>query len=91
MPSSRSLAAHWRGPGVGVLLTGMGHDGARGLLALRQAGWLTVAQDEATCVVYGMPQAAAELHAASRVLPLEQIAAAILARLSSPPGVRAPA
>jgi two-component system response regulator WspF len=74
-----SAALYWDSPGVGVLLTGMGSDGARGLAALRQAGWPTIAQDEASSVVYGMPRAAAELHAASRVLPLAQIPAAVLA------------
>ncbi|MEZ1728157.1 protein-glutamate methylesterase/protein-glutamine glutaminase [Pseudomonas aeruginosa] len=60
------------------LLTGMGKDGARGLLAIRQAGGYTLAQDEATCVVYGMPREAVELGAAENVLPLERIAAALL-------------
>jgi two-component system response regulator WspF len=69
---------------VAVLLTGMGSDGARGLGALRQAGWLTLAQDEGSSVVYGMPRAAAEAHAASRVLPLAQIPAAVLARFGVP-------
>src|SRR5262249_39073471 len=50
-----SLAASWPGTGVAVLLTGMGHDGAKGLAALRQAGWYTLAQDRTTSVVYGMP------------------------------------
>ncbi|MBH9319237.1 chemotaxis response regulator protein-glutamate methylesterase, partial [Pseudomonas aeruginosa] len=59
-------------------LTGMGKDGARGLLAIRQAGGYTLAQDEATCVVYGMPREAVELGAAEDVLPLERIAAALL-------------
>lgn len=77
-----SLAAYWRRPGVAVLLTGMGADGARGLLKLRQAGWHTIAQDQATCIVYGMPQAAAQLNAACEVLPLTQIAAAIVRRVS---------
>lgn len=63
---------------VGALLTGMGDDGARGLLALRQAGARTVAQDEATSVVWGMPGAAVKLTAAERVLPLEHIAAQLL-------------
>jgi two-component system response regulator WspF len=74
-----SLASSWPRPGVAVLLTGMGSDGARGFLHLRQAGWLTIAQDEATSVVYGMPKAAAELNAACRILPLPEIAAAIRA------------
>ncbi|MGV8527294.1 chemotaxis protein CheB [Pseudomonas aeruginosa] len=65
----------------------MGKDGARGLLAIRQAGGYTLAQDEATCVVYGMPREAVELGAAEDVLPLERIAAALLqqaARRSEP-------
>jgi chemotaxis response regulator CheB len=72
-----SLAAHWPRPGVAVLLTGMGSDGARGLAGLRRAGWLTLAQDEASCVVYGMPKAAVECGAACQVLPLSHLAAAI--------------
>ncbi len=72
-----SLAAYWPRPGVAALLTGMGADGARGLARLRQAGWLTLAQDRATSVVYGMPQEAARLGAACRVLPLADIAGAI--------------
>ena len=56
----------------------MRNDGAHGLLALRKAGWLTVAQDQASCIVYGMPKAAADLDAAERILPLGQIAGAIL-------------
>ena len=55
---------------VGVLLTGMGTDGAQGLLKMRQAGARTIAQDEATCVVFGMPREAIELGAAGQVLPL---------------------
>lgn len=65
-------------PGIAALLTGMGRDGAQGLAALRAAGWRTIAQDEATSVVYGMPKAAAELKAAALVLPLDQIGAAIV-------------
>ena len=68
-----SAARHYRTPSIAVLFTGMGSDGARGLLALRQAGWHTVAQDAATSVVYGMPKAAAELNAAVEILPLEKI------------------
>lgn len=58
---------------IGVLLTGMGRDGAEGLLALRNAGCLTIAQDAATSVVYGMPKAAADMKAAKEVLPLASI------------------
>ncbi len=61
-------------PRVAVLLTGIGNDGAKGLLRLRQAGWSTIAQDQASSVVYGMPQAAAKLGAAARILPLNAIA-----------------
>jgi two-component system response regulator WspF len=72
-----SVARHWPRPGVGVLLTGMGRDGAAGLLALRQRGWKTIAQDEETSVVWGMPKAATELGAAEQVLPLPRISQAI--------------
>ena len=63
---------------VGVLLTGMGSDGARGLLALRRAGAATLAQDRDTSVVYGMPGAAAALGAAGQILPLTSIGGAML-------------
>lgn len=65
---------------VGIVLTGMGRDGARGLLAMRQAGARTIAQDEASCVVYGMPRAAVENGAAQEVLPLSRIANSIHGR-----------
>jgi two-component system chemotaxis response regulator CheB len=61
------------------LLTGMGRDGARGLLAIRNAGGFTVAQDEASSIVYGMPREAALLGAADRILPLSEIGAAMSA------------
>jgi two-component system chemotaxis response regulator CheB len=64
---------------LGLLLTGMGADGAQGLLRMRNAGARTIAQDEATCVVFGMPREAIRLGAADRVLPLDRIASAILA------------
>ncbi len=63
---------------VGVIMTGMGEDGAVGLKTLRQAGARTLAQDEATSAVYGMPRAAHEMGSAERMLPLEQIANAVL-------------
>jgi two-component system chemotaxis response regulator CheB len=63
---------------VGVLLTGMGTDGANGLLKMRTAGARTIAQDEATSVVYGMPREAAALGAAEKIMPLPAIAAGIL-------------
>ncbi len=63
---------------VGVLLTGMGRDGAQGLKAWRDAGFHTIAQNQATSVVYGMPRAAAAIGAASEILPLEKIAEAVV-------------
>ena len=64
---------------IGCLLTGMGCDGAEGLLAMRRAGAMTIAQDEATSMIYGMPKVAASLGAAALVLPLDGIAEALLA------------
>ena len=72
-----SVARNWRRPGVAVLLTGMGRDGAQGLLQLRGQGWRTIAQDESSSVVWGMPKAAAEIGAAHEILPLPRIAEAI--------------
>lgn len=65
---------YWPGPVVGVLLSGLGQDGARGLLALRQKGHATLVQDEASCLVFGMPARAIELGAAERVLSLDAMA-----------------
>lgn len=76
-----SLKNHWPAKGIAVLLTGMGRDGAKGLLELRKAGWHTIAQNEKTSAVYGMPKAAVELGAAIQVLPVEKIADAIIKRL----------
>jgi two-component system chemotaxis response regulator CheB len=59
---------------LGIIMTGMGDDGARGLKEMRDAGAHTVAQDEATCVVFGMPKEAIRLEAAVRIVPLESIA-----------------
>ena len=69
-----SLAQELGADCVGCLLTGMGGDGAEGLLAMRRAGGRTIAQDEATSVVFGMPREAILLGAAEQVLPLEKIA-----------------
>jgi two-component system, chemotaxis family, protein-glutamate methylesterase/glutaminase len=85
-----SLAHELGAETVGCLLTGMGRDGAVGLLALRHAGAATIAQDESTSVVYGMPREAALLGAAERILPLGDIGGAIAAlgraaRRSNPP------
>ncbi len=70
----QSFAQHWATPCVAALLTGMGDDGAQGLLDLRKVGWHTVAQDKESCVVYGMPKAATLIGAASRVLQLRDMA-----------------
>ncbi|MBH0206621.1 MAG: chemotaxis response regulator protein-glutamate methylesterase [Nitrospira sp.] len=77
-----SVAQYAGGNAVGVILTGMGSDGAKGLLAMKQAGAFTIAQDEASCVVFGMPKEAIKLGGAERVLPLADIASAIYAHVN---------
>lgn len=72
-----SVARAAKARAVGVILTGMGRDGARGLLSIREAGGRTLGQNEATSVVYGMPKAAFEIGAVERQLPLEKIGPAI--------------
>jgi two-component system chemotaxis response regulator CheB len=67
---------------LGVLLTGMGADGARGMLEMKQAGAFTIAQDESTSVVFGMPREAILLNAVDQVHPLDQIPAALMQKLS---------
>lgn len=79
----RSVAASYGACAVGVLLTGMGKDGARELLLLRQKGALTVVQDEASCVVFGMPGEAVRLGAADCVLPPAEIARTLIEAVSS--------
>lgn len=79
-----SIARAYGQRGCGVVLTGMGEDGAQGLLELRRAGGATFAQDEATSVVFGMPQAAHRLGAAQALLPLPAIPAVILELCSRP-------
>lgn len=76
-----SFAQHWDQPGVAALLTGMGRDGAQGLLKLRRCGWRTIAQDAASSVVFGMPKAAIELGAAEEVASIGAIAEAIMSAL----------
>ncbi|WP_323122053.1 chemotaxis response regulator protein-glutamate methylesterase [Burkholderia alba] len=73
------IVEHWKGEAIGVLLTGMGRDGALGLKAMRTKGYYTIAQDEATSAVYGMPKAAAAIDAASAILPLDRIADQLIA------------
>jgi two-component system chemotaxis response regulator CheB len=79
----RSLAKSAPARSVGVLLTGMGDDGAKGLLELRTSGGTTIVQDEASSTVYGMPRAAARLDAADAILPLDEIPRAIMRAVRS--------
>jgi two-component system, chemotaxis family, response regulator WspF len=80
----QSISQHRCADAIGVLLTGMGRDGAAGLKAMRDSGCYTIAQDEATSAVYGMPKAAASLGAAVDILPLRLIAPKLLDALRSP-------
>ena len=83
-----SLAREYGAGVMGVLLTGMGRDGGAGLLEIRRAGGPTIAQDEATSVVYGMPREAVLLGAAERVLPLGEIAGAVTGLVPAAGGAR---
>jgi two-component system chemotaxis response regulator CheB len=74
----RSAARYAGRNAVAAILTGMGDDGANGMLEMKQAGAITIAQDEATCIVFGMPNEAIKRGAVDRILPLQQIAGAIL-------------
>lgn len=73
-----SLSTYWQGHAIGVLLTGMGQDGALGLKQMKERGWPTIAQDQASSVVYGMPKAAVHIKAASEVLSLDKIATRLI-------------
>jgi two-component system response regulator WspF len=84
----QSISRHRHTDAIGVLLTGMGRDGALGLKAMRDAGCYTIAQDEATSTVYGMPKAAATIGAAVDILPLEQIAPKLIDAVHSPERIR---
>lgn len=74
----QSVVGLWAGKAVGILLTGMGRDGALGLKAMRDKGYYTIAQDRESSAVYGMPKAAALLNAADAILPVNQIAAKLV-------------
>ncbi|HLE40237.1 MAG TPA: chemotaxis response regulator protein-glutamate methylesterase [Nitrospirota bacterium] len=74
----RSVARYAGRNAVGVIMTGMGDDGARGMLEMKEAGAVTIAQDEESCVVFGMPKKAIELRAVNKVLPLGTLAGAVL-------------
>lgn len=80
-----SVAHAFGANAVGVLLTGIGSDGADGMIALREAGALTIAQDEASSAVYGMPRVARERGGAEHVLPLDQIGSAVRAAIEGAP------
>jgi two-component system, chemotaxis family, response regulator WspF len=82
----QSAVRHWKGKAAGVLLTGMGRDGAQGLKAMRDAGFLTIAQDASSSVVYGMPKAAADLDAVDAILPVTDIAGALIKFATLPSG-----
>jgi two-component system chemotaxis response regulator CheB len=73
----RSAARYAGKNAVGVIMTGMGDDGAKGMLEMKEAGAFNIAQDEESCVVFGMPRKAIELNAVDRVLPLSAIPAAV--------------
>ena len=84
-PQFESLAKHFGPRAVGVLLTGMGDDGARGLLALKLAGGMTIIQDEASCMIWGMPKSGKQLNAATHEMNPEEIAAALTQLLERRP------
>jgi two-component system chemotaxis response regulator CheB len=73
-----SVAKECGGRAIGVLLTGMGADGAKGLKEIKQAEGKTIAQDQASCVIFGMPKAAIDMGAADKVTPLSQIASEVM-------------
>jgi two-component system chemotaxis response regulator CheB len=83
-PLFRSVGAVYGRRSIGVVLTGMGRDGAKGLAAVKASGGSTLAQDKATSLVYGMPKAAVELGVVDTVSPLERIAAVINRWLDPP-------
>lgn len=74
----KSVAETFRTQAMGVILTGMGSDGVEGMKAIYAHGGFTIAQDEPTCAVYGMPRACAQLGILNRIVPLEQVPAQII-------------
>jgi two-component system chemotaxis response regulator CheB len=87
----RSVARYAGKNAIGVIMTGMGDDGARGMLEMKEAGGYNLAQDEESCIVFGMPKEAIKAGAVDLVLPLEKIAPAVLRAqllLDAAPGER---
>jgi two-component system chemotaxis response regulator CheB len=84
----RSAARYAGKNAIGVILTGMGDDGAKGLLEMKEAGAYTIAQDKDSCVIYGMPGEAVKLGAVDVELPLEKIMDKIMQYIWTPAGVR---
>jgi two-component system chemotaxis response regulator CheB len=78
----RSVAQHAGANAIGVIMTGMGDDGARGMEEMKQMGAYNIAQDEDSCVVFGMPAEAVKRDCVDQVLPLDRIAAAVLKQAS---------
>lgn len=78
----RSAARYAGKNAIGIIMTGMGNDGARGLLELKESGAFTIAQDEASCVVFGMPKEAIKLDAADKILPLDKIAPFLVSKVN---------
>ena len=83
-----SVAKHAGRNAVGVILTGMGNDGAAGMLAMNQAGAWTIAQNEASCVVFGMPREAINMGGVSEVVDLSQVSQQMLAKISAGQAIR---
>jgi two-component system chemotaxis response regulator CheB len=79
----RSVAAEFGSRAIGVLMTGMGEDGAAGLGLIKHAGGMTIAQSEESCVVFGMPKAAIERGYAIRVVPLDMLASTLASQCNS--------
>jgi two-component system chemotaxis response regulator CheB len=80
----RSVAKHAGRNAVGVLLTGMGADGAKGLLEMKENGAYTMAQDEKSCIVFGMPKEAIKIGAAQEIVPLPSVTESIIRALNDP-------
>jgi len=80
----QSVAQHWPQPGIALLLTGMGHDGAEGMAHLHAAKWHTLAESAESCAVFGMPKSAIDRGVVNRTLPLEKIAANLIQATNYP-------